>query len=193
MIDLKIEKIEYQVDEAMLGECWNDDGTDDLEDFCKVLQKMCDEQTLFVKIVPITTLWNGAQNDPDTHNARGDSISVEWIFESIPFWDAVDKYYEEKNSCKEIYRNFVCILKKHTGKRFATITRHNDNKKNIYSVKLEIIYMSPKKKVNLTFFTKKRAIAISNAFLDVENEEFYWSESIGEFYDRFKSSKKIRR
>jgi len=184
MIDLKIEKIRYQVDEAMLGDFW--DGN--LEDFCKVLQEMCDEQTLFVEIVPITTLWNGARNDPDVHDNNGNLVSVEWIFESIPFWEAVDKYYEEKNSGEEIYRCFACVLTKHAGKRFATITRCNDGSKNIYKVQLEIREMTPEEDEGFTFFTKKRAIKFSNAFLDVENEEFYWSESIDAFYDRFKST-----
>jgi len=90
---------------------------------------------------------------------------------------------------KEIYRDFVCILEKHTGKRFATIKQYNDGSKNIYILKLEILYMSPEEKVNFTFFTKKRAIEISNAFLNIESKGFYWSESIGEFYYRFKLTK----
>jgi len=89
---------------------------------------------------------------------------------------------------EEIYRNFVCVLEKHTGKRFATITRYNDGSKNIYTVKLEILYMSPEEDEDFMFFTKKHAIEISNAFLDIESEEFYWSESIREFCERFKLS-----
>ncbi len=96
MIDLRIEKIKYEVDEAMLGECWNEDGTDELVDFCSVLQRLCEEKCLFVEISPITSSWNGANNDPNVYDNNGNLVSVQWFFENIPFLNALDKYHNEK-------------------------------------------------------------------------------------------------
>ena len=92
----------------------------------------------------------------------------------------------------EIYRNFVSVLEKHKGKRFATIFKHNDSRKNIYTVLLEITQCTPEEAETFEFFTKKRAFEFSNAFLDTYGEEYYWSESISVFYDRYIGSIKKR-
>jgi len=89
----KIELVDYEVDEAMLGEFWNEDGTDDLIDFCNVLQELCKEKCLFFEIIPITDSCNGATNN----YRRMDTMEqLFYVDELIPWNEAINKYMEDK-------------------------------------------------------------------------------------------------
>lgn len=86
---------------------------------------------------------------------------------------------------KQIYFSFSKVLHDHDGKRRATIWKGNDGSKNIYTIYLEIVGLTPEEVRVQTLFTFKNALRLASAFLDVDSDEFYWSESIPQFLDRY--------
>ncbi len=85
----------------------------------------------------------------------------------------------------EIFNSFSNVLEGHTGKRRATIIKENDGKKNIYNVHFETYNMTPEKESREIFYTKRRALDYAIAFLDTEDPNFYWSETILDFNSRY--------
>lgn len=97
----KIELVEYEVDEAMLGSEWDSEKYS-LEDFCVVLQEIAEEQCLFFKIVPITNSVNGANHnyeDADyslwSYRHLGVFPRYEYAWDWIDWNLAIDRYFEK--------------------------------------------------------------------------------------------------
>jgi hypothetical protein len=96
----KINLIDYEVDEAMLGPEWSEDKYS-LEDFCEILQELCEEKCLFFNIVAITDSYNGATHrfdDADyslwSHEHLGIFPHYNYGYDKIPWETAVEKYLE---------------------------------------------------------------------------------------------------
>ena len=94
---MKIEKIIYEVDEAMIG----GDEEINLKEFCNVLQTLCDEKCLFIEIKPIMDSYNGANHsseiDPEYsiwHYEHFGSFPSNHIFDQIPWQEALEKYFK---------------------------------------------------------------------------------------------------
>ncbi len=92
---VKIELIRYEVDEAMLGSDFDSEKYN-LKDFCETLQKLCEEQCLFFKIIPILDSYNGASHNYGYFGINYDNWSPHWNkSEDIPFWDAYEQYIND--------------------------------------------------------------------------------------------------
>ena len=84
-----------------------------------------------------------------------------------------------------IFKDWTRVLDNHTGKRFASVNKENDGHKNIYTIILEIRNMTPEEESELTFYTKRNTMKIADAFLDLDRDEFYWSQSIDDFLKKY--------
>jgi len=86
---------------------------------------------------------------------------------------------------KEIFHSFARVSDGSMGKRVVSILKKNDGRKNIYTVILEIKSMTPEECEEVTFYTRKYAERLADAFLDTSDPNFYWSESIDGFFHRW--------
>ena len=84
-----------------------------------------------------------------------------------------------------IFKDCTRVLDKHTGKRFASVYKKNNGHKNIYNIILKSRNMTPEEESALTFYTKRNAMRIADAFLDTGRDEFYWSQSIDDFLKKY--------
>ncbi len=97
----KIELVRYEVDEAMMGSDWDSEKYS-LEDFCKILQEITEEQCLFFEIIPITDSWNGATHDYDdseysmwSYEHLGVFPRYEYAWDWIDWEEAINQYFEK--------------------------------------------------------------------------------------------------
>ena len=136
----KIDVIDYEVDQAMLGSDW-DDEIDDFDLFCDILQHEIKKKCLFFNVVSITDSWNGATHkyeDPEYDTWRyehlGDFPRYEFIWDEIPWEEALDMYsliMNERNAEEKPFFSIEKIFKlgklslKNKGLRFDDLEEFN--------------------------------------------------------------------
>lgn len=70
---MNTDRIEIEVDEAMLGNTFDDVDGDGLDSFCAELQTLLDDQHANIEIVQIRTSYNGARI---TYDDDGNQIDI---------------------------------------------------------------------------------------------------------------------